>query len=196
MPLPARAAERALNPEIERLIYQVKVILEEAEGLLHGLREDQFRWTPEPGLWSMAQCFDHLNVTNRALLKNMDEAVKRGRAEGKLGEGPYTYGFLGRWLHRNMMPPVKKRFKAPKHFLPQPDRTMTEIVQEWQATHWQFEELLKSASGVDLAKVKMTSPVTSLLKYNLGMGFWIWTAHDKRHLWQARNVRNDKRFPA
>ena len=196
MPIPVREASRAYNPEIERLLYQVQVILEEAEGLVQGLSEEQFRWTPQPGSWSIAQCIDHLNVANRGFLKNMAETIEQAKAEGKLGDGPYVDGFLARWLHRTMMPPVKRRFKAPKQFTPQPDRSMTEILQEWDATHRQFEELLKSASGVDLAKNKVRSPAANWLKYNLGMAFWIWTAHDKRHLWQARNVRNDKRFPA
>jgi len=196
MPIPVREAARAYNPEIERLLYQVKVILEEAEGLVYGLSEQQFRWAPETGSWSIAQCIDHLNVTNRLFLKQMADAIQKGKTEGRMNEGPYVYGFLGRWFLRMMQPPVKRRFKAPKHFQPQPDRSMTEIMQEWDATHRQFEDVLKSASGVDLAKNKVTSPAASLIRYNLGIAFWIWTAHDKRHLWQARNVRNDKRFPA
>jgi hypothetical protein len=67
---------------------------------------------------------------------------------------------------------------------------------EWVRTHKSLEQLVRDANGVDLAKVKVPSPITSLIRYNLGMAFWIQTAHDRRHLWQAREVRNSPGFPA
>jgi hypothetical protein len=73
---------------------------------------------------------------------------------------------------------------------------MQDLTAEWERTHDQFADLLKDANGLDLARIKVTSPALRLLKYGLGMGFWIWTAHDRRHLWQAREVRNAAGFPA
>jgi hypothetical protein len=36
----------------------------------------------------------------------------------------------------------------------------------------------------------MRSPVASWLHYSLGIGFQIFLAHERRHLWQARQVRH------
>jgi hypothetical protein len=34
------------------------------------------------------------------------------------------------------------------------------------------------------------------LKFTLGQAFRLLAAHERRHLWQARNVRNAPNFPA
>jgi len=198
MPLPVRAEERKLNPEIERLLYQVDVIVQEAEGLVDKTTAEQFNWSPGQGRWSMAQNLDHLNVTNGLMMATFSAAVTKAKAEGRLGPGPFTYGFLSRWFYRNIQPPVRGRFSAPKKFQPhvaagvvaEPEKVM----EEFRASHERFKQLLISADGVDLAGIKVESPVMSLFKYELGMGFWILCGHDRRHLWQARNVRNHVSF--
>ncbi len=196
MPLPPRKIESALNPEIERLLFQLKVVREDGSGLIDGLSEEQFHWSPEPGRWSMAQCFDHMNVSNTLLRKTFESAVADGKRRGVLGDGPYVYGFLARYFMKMVAPPVKRRFKAPKSFAPGPKKTLAEIREEWEQTHADLDQVLRSASGVDIARVKVTSPAASFIRYSLGAGFWIQTAHDRRHIWQAREVRNAVGFPA
>jgi hypothetical protein len=196
MPLPPRIGGPQLNPEIERLVYQNKVIRQEAEGLLYGLTDGQLNWAPSPGQWSMGQCVDHLNTTNRIFTEAMEAVIKDSRQKGVLGDGPYSYGFLSRWFLQTLQPPVKRRFKAPARFQPVPRKTMAELQAEWDRTHDKFNQLLHDASGLDIGRIRITSPAASWIRYPLGIGFWIMTAHDRRHLWQARQVRNDSRFPA
>jgi len=196
MPLPPRTNDKVLNPEIERLLYQVKVIEEEATGLFDGLSQSQFNWHPTPGSWSLGQCFDHLNITAKKYLDNLEAAIAAARSGGQLGEGPYVYGFLGRMFQRMTLPPVKRRFSAPAVFRPAADKKMDAVVNEWSQVHDRMKKVIESANGIDLQRVKVASPASNLLKISLGMGFWILTAHEKRHLWQARNVRNAKGFPS
>lgn len=195
MPLPRREYDRTINAEIERLVYQVNVIRQEADGLLWGLSDDQLNWPPGAGRWSMAQCIDHLNVSNQLAIKGLEKAVRDGRAAGLLSQGPFAYGFLSRWFHRKLLPPVKSRFRAPKNMEPASHRTLAEISAQWKITHDRLEDLIHDANGLDLAAIKVTSPAASFIRYSLGMAFWIQTAHDRRHLWQARQVRNRPDFP-
>ncbi|MEZ5353234.1 MAG: DinB family protein [Bryobacteraceae bacterium] len=196
MPLPPRKSEGPLNPEIERLLYQVKVVREDGAGLLDGLSEEQAQWAPAQGQWSMVQCFEHLNVSNEKLLSQFRAAVADARQRGILGDGPFVYGWLGRWFLKLMAPPVKRRFKAPAAFQPGPRKTLAEVREQWESSHEELDKVIRSANGLDLARVKVTSPAASFLRYSLGVAFWILTAHDRRHIWQARQVRNAAGFPA
>jgi hypothetical protein len=195
MPLPPRAPDQKLNPELERLLYQVKVIRQEAEGLVVGMTAEQLNWSPAPGSWSVLQCLAHLNATNRKMIAALEQSVRAGRQANLTSEGPFSYGFLARLFHRMMEPPVKRKFKAPPVFVPTGSESWEKIQAEWNATHDKVDELLHQSNGLDLVRIKTTSPASSWIKYPLGIAFWIHTSHDRRHLWQARNVINDARYP-
>jgi DinB superfamily len=195
MPLPARAPDRKLNPEIDRLAFQIKMIREEAEGLTVAMSQEQLTWRPAPGRWSVLECFVHLNITNRKMIVEIEKSIAAGRQANMISEGPFVYGFLSRMFLRMTEPPVSKRFKAPPAFLPPSNQAWADVAAEWKSTHDKMEELLLKANGLDLTRVKTQSPAASWMKYPLGVGFWLQTTHDKRHLWQAREVINSASFP-
>ncbi len=47
------------------------------------------------------------------------------------------------------------------------------------------------AEGIDLARVKVRSPVLWLLRLSLGQWFALIAGHQKRHLWQAGQVKRE-----
>jgi hypothetical protein len=49
--------------------------------------------------------------------------------------------------------------------------------------------------GVDLTKLKIRSPLTRLLKMNVGDVLLINLYHDKRHLNQAKKILDETKFP-
>jgi hypothetical protein len=130
------------------------------------------------------------------MINNIEAAIQDGRARGIVGDGPYVYGFLSRFLLRSQQPTNKRKTKTRKEFLPAPGVDMKKALAEWESTHDRVSALIQEANGLDLAKVKVVSPFFSLLKYGLGMAFWLLATHDRRHLNQAREVRNTKGFPA
>lgn len=195
MPLPPRAPEKKLNPEVERLVYQLKVIRQEAEGLLVDLGSEQLTWRPAPDRWSVSECFAHLNTINRKMGEEIEKSVTRGRQANLVSDGPFTYGFLARMFHRMTEPPVKRRFKSPAAFIGPAGQPWPQIEADWKSTHDRIDDLLQRANGLDLARVKVQSPASRWIAYPLGIAFWIHAGHDRRHLWQVRQVINDVRFP-
>ncbi len=195
MPLPSRSYDRTLNAELERLIFQIQVIKQEGEGLLYGLTEPQLHWNPAPGSWSIALCVDHLNVTNRHFAANFEKAVPGAKAANLLDEGPYVYGFLSRMFMRMVEPPPKMKVKAPKRFQPGTPGTREELMAEFFAQHDRLIGIMKDVNGLDLARIKVPSPVADWLKFPMGMMFWIVSAHNRRHLWQMRRIRQSPVFP-
>lgn len=104
--------------QLRRLIGELDGSREEAEALTGDLSPTQLRWRPEPEGWSVAECLDHLVCTGEAYLPKLDRALERARAEGLRAEGPFSRGFLGRWLVRGMEPPPGFRIPAPSAFRP------------------------------------------------------------------------------
>jgi hypothetical protein len=188
-----------LDPDIAMLVTEIDANLSHAESITKGLSREQFQWRPQPGRWSIGENFAHLNVTNSFALGAIETGIAKGR--NKKGEGPFQYGLIVRKFIASQEPPVKKKFKAPKVFLPPADIDPDGTVAEYRRISSELKRLTRSADGLHLAHVKIEMPALPPLlrvfvKMPLGGQLLLTTTHDRRHLWQAEQVRNDPAFPA
>jgi hypothetical protein len=125
----------------------------------------------------------------------MSEAVNQARAAGFNAPDNYRMGLFGKFFTRIMEPPVKLKVKAPKDFVPATESAMDSVVTKFMALQESFNQQMLDADGVDWGKVKFVSPVASFIKFNLTEGIAMLVAHERRHLWQAWQVRNHPDFP-
>jgi hypothetical protein len=188
----------ALDPDIAMLITEIDANLSHAESITHRLTREQFQWRPAPGRWSIGECFAHLNVTNGFTLGTIETGIAKGRANK--GEGPFQYGFLVRKFIASQEPPAKKKYRAPKVFLPPADIDPEATLAEYRRIESELKRLAKEANGLHLARVKIEMPalpeiLRPFVKIPLGGQLLLTTTHDRRHLWQAEQIRNDPAFP-
>jgi len=188
-------AHLALTPEIDEFRRQFEQLADEAAALVSPLSDAQFAWHSSPTAWSIAQCIDHLNVTARLYLPMLDEGIANAIRQGLYGEGPFTYWWLARMFVRMLEPPPRLRMKTPAAFQPPPARTRHEIMAAFRAYQVQYVDRLRQANGLDLSRARVRSAVASWLYMPLGTGFAVTTAHERRHLWQARKVMETPEFP-
>jgi hypothetical protein len=118
----------------------------------------------------------------------LDEGIADAIRRGLYGPGPYTYNWVGRVFVWIMEPPVRVRAKAPKPFQPAPSRPRRDIMAAFHAYQVQYIDRLRQASGLDLARARVASPVVRWLRMPLGSAFAVMLAHERRHLEQARRV--------
>jgi hypothetical protein len=188
--------QRPLAPEIEDLRRQFEQIAREGIELVAALSDEQFAWRPAPGAWSIADCFDHLNVTARRYLPALDDSIADAIQRGLYGQGPYRSSWFGRLMVFNAEPPVRLRLRSPASFRPPADtRRREHIVAAFRAYQVQFIDRLRQANGLHLGRARVRSPVSSWLTLQLGCGFALMAAHERRHLWQARQIAAMPGFP-
>jgi len=185
----------ALAPEVEDYRQEFERLAGEADALVAPLTEDQFNWSPAPGAWSIAQCIDHLNVTARVYLPRLDEGIAEAVRRGLYGEGPFTHDLIGRLFVGTTEPPARIKMKTPASFQPPQRRSRSEIMAAFRAYQVQFVDRLRQASGLDLRRAKVHSPISPWIKMSLNSGFALMAAHERRHLWQAHRVRAATGFP-
>jgi hypothetical protein len=178
----------ALAPEIDEFRLQFERLSADAETLVAALTDAQFHARPAPASWSVAECVEHLNTTARVYLPQLDDGIADAIRRGLYAHGPFTYNWLGRLFVRLMEPPVRLRAKAPQVFLPAPGRSRQEIVAAFRAYQVQFIDRLRQANGLDLARARVRSPASRWIRLPLGSAFALVAAHERRHLWQARQV--------
>jgi hypothetical protein len=190
-----------LDPDIAMLVVEIDANLSHAESITHGLTREQFAWRPEPGRWSIGECFAHLNATNSMALPSIEKGIAQGRASGKTGQGPFQYGFVSSKFIASQEPPAKKKFKAPKAFLPPAEIDLDATMAEYRRISGELKRLTREADGLHLARVKiklaaLPAVFRAVVRIPLGGQLLLSTTHDRRHLWQAEQVRNDPAFPA
>lgn len=192
-----RERVRSLHPPLDEYHLQLESIGSDARELAGDLSSEAFNWSPEPGKWSIGQCLKHLSGIDAAYANKLQIGIEDGRARGLLGDGGARYGWLERWFIRSLEPPPKRRFKAPSKAQPKAELQYdpTETLEAFLAANQRLLERLQEANGLNLVKVKITSPLASFIRFRLGAAFGVVIAHDRRHLWQGWQVRNQDGFP-
>jgi hypothetical protein len=187
-------AKPALLEELRDYRDQFENIKEDAVELTAVFNDAQFNWRPSPKRWSISECLAHLNKLDGQDIEPLAQAIERGRAAGMTGQGPFRYGFLSRRIVRMFEPPAKFKFKAPKRYVPPAGEPKEKVVAEFLSIHDQLLSLVHKANGLDLARIIVPSSIP-MLKFSLGQRFALLAAHDRRHLWQAWQVRKEREFP-
>ena len=166
-----RQGPLGLSPEVDAFRQQFEAIAAEADALATPLNDQQFAWQPAPDSWSVAHCIDHLNATARSYLPVMDEGIADAIRRGLYSPGPFTYNWIGRYFVWVMEPPSRVRAKAPKPFQPAASRPRHDIMAGFRAYQVQYVDRLRQASGLDLARARVSSPAARWLRLPLGSAF-------------------------
>lgn len=174
---------------------QIDEVDADAGSLLEGMTEDQFHWSPASARWSIAQCLVHLVIMGRRYLPILDETIDNARADYLLSRGPFRYGFMEKWIVRATEPPPGIRLRTPASTRPPDDQPLAGVVANFLLMQDELRQRLYAAKGIDLARAKTTLPFVKSLKMGLGPCFAFLIAHERRHLWQAWQVRKDAAFP-
>jgi hypothetical protein len=191
----ALSGPMALTPECEAFRKEFEALAAAAVALVEPLTDEQFTWQPGPDSWSVALCIDHLNATAREYLPKLDEGIASAIRRGQYTPGPYHYNWVGRLMVYAVKPTTRRRAKAPQAFVPTPGRRRPEIMAAFGAYQVQYIDRLRQSNGLDLARVRIASPVARWLRIPLGSAFAMTIAHEQRHLAQAQRVRDASTFP-
>jgi len=192
-PIPARDFTALGLAELADLLVDLQRGFDETAGDLDPF---QLNWKAAPERWSVGECLDHLNSADRQLLPRLTAAVARGHAERLRAPGPFRYGAIGRWFVRTVSPAGTRKVKAPRLYRPAASRLDPADVRVARADlQMRLRAVLARAAGLDLAQLRVASPLSFLLRFPLGIWFASTVAHQARHLGQMRRVLSSPGFP-
>ena len=149
----------------------------------------QLGWRPPDGGWSIAQVLEHLIISDSLYYPELRALVQTGKRGSSEWKPTITGGFIARAL----LPTSTRKTPAPQVFRPAEPRA--NVVEEYIKVREELLQLMESAKGIDLRRNKVTSPVSKLIRINLGDAFQILVVHTQRHLQQIARVRAHPDFP-
>jgi len=167
----------------------------EARALAGSLSDGQLNWQPGSGRWSIGQCLAHLATSTDRALAAIDRAIATARERHWVPDAPVRYGWFARWMTNSMEPPPKRRMKTFAIFQPPAESLHRDaVLAELAASRSRLLERVRQSAGLNLRRPVVVSPVSPLFRMPLGAYLAFLAAHDRRHLWQARAVREASGF--
>jgi hypothetical protein len=163
--------------------------------LTDGLTLTQLTWQPGNGeRWSILECLDHISISHDVYLNAMETAISNANRGGN-ADSFRTGGFFSTKMVRDIDPPPKTKFRNPGKIAPRPTLHPETILPQFHKANERIIKVVNATAGKDLNAVRFTNPLIPLLRFTVGTGFLILTAHARRHLWQASQVRQASDFP-
>lgn len=154
-----------------------------------GLTEAQFHAPSRRGGWSVGFCLEHLILTGQAFLPQWDAALQKAPVRCSGCDRHYPYNWYERMFLQSVEPPYAIRTKSAHFATPSSRRPLADTIRRFLAMHRELTHRIELAATRNPARTKVQSPFASWLRYPLGFSFDLALAHERRHLWQAWQVR-------
>lgn len=185
-------SEPEIIPELDGIRARIIASMDAARTVAEGLSDAQFNRRPGADEWSVCECLGHLVLVGEKLCVAFDTAIEKAHRDGKLGRGPFRYGPLESWFARaasQTQPSARKRFRTFKLYEPRHEQSAVNVLSAYNTLQRNLVERVEAASGLDLARIKITSPATRWVRLSLGQWLVMVAGHQERHLAQATRAR-------
>lgn len=184
-----------MNEGLSAFIEEARAITQEAQEAFGHLNTEQLNWKPAPEEWSVAQCFDHLIVTNTGylpLIKKIADGQYKPSFRERMPLLPRAFGSI---VLNAVQPEAQRKFKAVPKFQPSSSAIQGDILARFTTHQEDLVKHMRMTEEVDLRRIIITSPVMSLMTYSLWDTYKILVAHERRHMAQAKRVMDAPGFP-
>lgn len=190
----------AREGDLHEQLAAIAADLERAQTRLHRVADtipaEQWSRRPDPSAWSVGECVAHLNLTGRAYVPLLHDALARARALGESAPVRYRRDPIG-WvigLASGPLPRIGRfrfgRVRTTPPFVPSGDLPKLETLAEFDRLQVEQISLTRAADGLPLGRVRIVSPFDARLSYNAYACLVILPRHQHRHIEQAEGVRS------
>jgi DinB superfamily len=171
-----------MSPRLARLVTELEAARRRAHAIAEPL--DDAAWAARPAAteWSVAECLSHLNLTSRAFVPLLRDALASGR-KGTARCRMDVVGALVWWATTLRVPA-----KTTESFVPPSREPRSAVLAEFDTLQDQMIRFVGDADGVDLVSLHIVSPFDSRLRYNAYSALRLIPAHQRQHLAQAERA--------
>jgi hypothetical protein len=161
--------------------------------LVRQLTERQSRWRPVQGGWSIDDVLEHLCIVHDSYEPKLLELLNSPGTPRAARDAEWSPTLVGGMMVKSFA--SDRKLPAPKIFRPAPT-PRPNVLDEFLTRERALIAMLGRADDIDLRRVKLASPVSRVIRINLGDAFGILVQHARRHLMQMTRVRAMVGFPA
>ncbi|MEM1115816.1 MAG: DinB family protein [Bacteroidota bacterium] len=158
--------------------------------LTDGMSDETFNAKPSAKGWSVGECVVHLNTIGKGYLPVLEGAITPAAPRG---EGPFRYGWVTRRFIEAVRPGSRPMSTAGSMKPPPATGLRSDIDREralsrFDADVERFIALCTEADGVDVGRIKVSSPFLPILRLPVGGFLEALGLHAVRHVGQAERA--------
>lgn len=150
-----------------------------------GLDATALNRKPAPDSWSIAECLEHLLVSESAYIPFFDRIARGEYSMSTWQRFSPLSGLFGRLLVKSVTEEPSTKMKAPALFQPSTSAIDAAIVSRYLRHMDDFLQRLGHLEEVDLDATIITSPPMHFITYSLRDALTLLVQHQVRHVNQA-----------
>lgn len=183
------------NSYLQEILAEADRFLEEVGPAFAGLSPEQLNWKPSAKRWSIAQCLQHIIISNKLYFPIFVQIADGTRRVRKRERVPLLPKVWGKMIVSATAPEATRKTKTAPHLEPSTSDIDPGIVGEVEENMLVLRDLMLRTDKVDHADTIITSPVAGFVTYSLTDCCTLIVRHAHRHLDQARAVQQEAGFP-
>ncbi|WKS95352.1 DinB family protein [Riemerella columbina] len=149
---------------------------------LSQLDEAALRWKPQPTVWNILECIEHLNRYGDFYLPEMERKIRHSRTTPQL---EFRSGILGKYFVNSILPQLKtNKMKTAKDKNPLNETLDISVFSKFLSQQNQLHYLLELSQIVNLNRVKIRTSISPLIHLKLGDALQFYVYHILRHFQQ------------
>ncbi|MFM2208090.1 MAG: hypothetical protein RL213_2065 [Bacteroidota bacterium] len=158
------------------------------------LSEAQLNRCPAPGAWSIAQCLQHILLSDESYFPALERLLEKDhRSTFWEKHSPFTRS-TGKSMILQLGTETTRRFKSPRLFLPT-RQLIPSAIRDRILAHWErLDELCRKLEEAGAEEKVIRSPVAPLITLRVNDAIVLFQVHTRRHLQQADKVLHSSDF--
>ncbi|AFH48216.1 Hypothetical protein IALB_0504 [Ignavibacterium album JCM 16511] len=178
----------------EKFISDSELFIKEIDKL-YSLTDEQLNWKPAYDVWSIAECVEHLSVTNKLYFNEMEKQFYEEQIICDDSEEIVKHKFFGKMIIKAVDPANVKKTKTFSVFKPEKSSFDNSVIDKLINIQKDLINLISISLNIDFNKYVMSSPASKFIKENFSDVLEIIRLHNQRHLLQINRIVSDKNFP-
>lgn len=157
------------------------------------ISNEQFNWKPKADDWSIAECIDHVQLTNSSYIEQLNAIINGQYKRPFASRIPFVPQLFGKMISSFVEPTGKKKTKTFSSVEPtQSKYEKTELLNTFNKTQTTIRELVIQLDETMIGQYYMASPAGGAITYPLKHLLSIIPAHDERHFHQAERLLKEQ----
>lgn len=183
------------NQYLEHVIVMLQQTITRVNDSFALLSEDQLNWKPDADSWSIAECLDHLIVTNEQYFTIFEDLKNNNYHPSFWMKLPFYSNICANLILKSVDPDNKVKMKTFSVFTPRYSNYAQQIVGDFEDSQNKLIDNLKALDHLDHQRVRIASPVNAKMVYTLKDACNILWKHAVRHFNQAKRLEALEGFP-